>query len=236
MKKLISVLILSCITSISYALTVGDIISQVRLLEKDSNSNNYRYSDQSLIDRINIIQDDICTRTFCLQTRYYITTSTDTREYRLPSNLINIIRAAYYIPNSTGSYKKLIWTSLGGQDAANPYWQNMASGLPTEYYRRVDYIGLKPAPSSSYEGTDYIQLDYNVRASSVSLTTDIPLDGNYNLYGFHQAIIYGVAALCEFDKNSDARYATLQTIYEGWIAKIKELYYTEPDKNVNFIK
>lgn len=236
MKKLLVSIIFLFLTSFSYALTTGDIISQVRLLERDNNSANYRWTEQNLIDRINIIQDDICTRTFCLQTRYYITTSTDTREYRLPSDLINIVRVAYYITNSTDAYKKLAWTSLGGQDQANPFWQNMASGLPTEYYRRVDYIGLKPAPSSSYEGTDYVQLDYNVRASSVSSSTDIPLNGNYNLYGFHQAIIYGVAALCEFDKGNNANYVTLQTIYENWITKIKELYYTEPDKNINFAK
>jgi len=217
-------------------MTTGEIISQVRLMERDNNSSNYRWTDQNLIDRINIIQDDICTRTFCLQTRYYITTSSDTREYRLPSDLINIIRVGYFIASSTGAYKKLPWTSLAGQDQANPYWQNMASGLPLEYYRRVDYIGLKPVPSSSYYGTDYIQLDYNVRASSVSSSSDIPLNGNYNLYGFHQAIIYGVAALCEFDKGNNNNYVALQTIYEGWIAKIKELYYTEPDKNINFAK
>jgi len=236
MRKILSTVATLFIACHVYALTAGDIISQVRYLERDNNSTSYRYTDQILIDRINIIQDEISAKTACLQKRYYISTSTGTQEYRLPSDCQNIIRVGYLVSGSTDAYKKLPYTTIAGQDKENGYWQNLADGIPKEYYRRADYIGLVPAPSAAYSGTDYIQLDYNTRASSVSLTTDVPLNGNYNLYAFHQAIIYGVAAMCEYDKGNTANYTTLFTVYNDWLNRIKEIYYTEPDKNLNFTK
>jgi len=234
--KIKIVLLLLFASSNVFALTTGNIISQVRLMERDCNSDNYRYTDQTLIDRINIIQDEISAKTFCIQKRYYISTSSSTQEYRLPSDCQNIIRVGYLVSGSTDAYKKLPYTTIAGQDKENGYWQNLADGTPKEYYRRADYVGLVPVPSDAYSGTNYIQLDYNTRASSVSLTTDIPLNGNYNLYAFHQAIIYGVAAMCEYDKGNIANYGALQTVYNDWLTRIKEIYYTEPDKNLNFTK
>jgi len=237
MRKIILWFLLLTISVLSaYCMTTQQIIDQVRLLEKDNNSANYRYTDQNLIDRINIIQDEIAIKTMCIQSREYIDTIDGTQEYRLPENCLNIIRVGYMVLNSTDAYKRIPWTTIAGQDIANAYWQNLANGNPTEYYRRTDYIGLKPAPSSTYAGTDYIQIDYNIRPTMLTLVTEIPLDGIYNLTGFHQAIIYGVAALCEYDKGNTNGYTLMQTIYVDWLAKIKDIYYTEPDKNTNFVR
>lgn len=222
-----------------YGMTWADILAQVRLLEKDNVSTSYRWTDAQLLARANIIQEDICVKTFCLQKRYYITTSSGTGEYRLPTDCIKILRAGYFISGSTAAYKRLTYTTIAGQDLQNGNWQKTmeAEGLPLEYYRRSDYIGLKPTPSNSYYGTDYIQMDYVANASSMTNTTDIPLNGDYMLYPFHQAIVYGVAALCEYDRGNTAGYTNLQTVYLDWLAKIYTIVYTEPEKAyLNFTK
>lgn len=223
----------------SFSMDWADILAQVRQLEKDNIATSYRWTDQQLLDRANIVQDDICVKTFCLQKRDYITTVAGIEEYRLPSDCLKITRAAYYVSGSTAAYKKLTFTTIGGQDAASAYWEKTAeaTGQPKEYYRRIDYIGLVPAPSSSYSGTNYIQLDYVVKASTMGAATDIPFNGDYTLYPFHQAIVYGIAAMCEYDKGNSAGYTTMQTVYLDWLMKIYTIVYTEPEKGMlNFTK
>jgi hypothetical protein len=237
MKRLLTLLFCFSISIPAFSMTWGDILAQVRLLEKDNVSTSYKWTDQQLLDRANQIQDDVCAKTFCLQSRYYISTSTGIQEYRLPSDCLKIIRAAYAISASSTSFKKLTYTTIAGQDKDNASTWQSTTGLPTEYYRRTDYIGLRPIPSSAYSGTNFIQLDYIVRASSMSSTTDVPFNGDYTLYPFHQAIIYGVAALCEYDKGNTTGYTTMQTVYLDWLMKIYTIVYTEPEKAyLNFTK
>lgn len=239
MKRIIACLLLLLIAVPSFAATWGEILAQVRLLEKDNVSTSYRWTDQQLLDRANLIQDDICVKTFCLQKRSYSTTASGTQEYRLPEDCIKVNRVGYFIAGSTSAYKKLTFTTVAGQDQANATWQKTseATGLPTEYYRRGDYLGLKPAPSSTYCGTNYVQLDYVARASTMTLTTDVPLNGDYTLTAFHQALVYGIAALCEYDKGNVSGYTTLQTVYLDWLMKIYTIVSTEPEKGMlNFTK
>lgn len=202
----------------------------------NDNSASQRYTDQQYLDKINIVQDDICAKTFALQKRYYISTSTNTSEYRLPSNCIQLLRVAFSVSGSTSVYRRLTYTTIGGQDNVSSLWQNQ-SGEPKEYYRRADYIGLKPYPTGSYSGTDYLQIDYVVRASSMSNSTDIPFNGDYSLYFAHQAIIYGVVAMCEYDKSDMNKYTTMMTIYTDWINKIIAIVNNVPEKSyLNFTK
>jgi hypothetical protein len=236
-KRIVSILVCLIVSVPAFAMDWAGILAQVRMLEKDNVSTAYRWTDQELLDRANMIQDDMCAKTFLLQKRYYISTSSGTQEYRLPSDCIKILRAGYMINGSTDAYKKLTFVTIAGKDSADSNWQNKADGLPLEYYRRSDYVGLIPAPSASYYGTDYLQVDYVVRASSMSATTDIPFNGDYTLYPFHQAIIYGICALCEWEKGNSAGYTTMQTVYLDWLMKIYTIVGTEPEKGMlNFTK
>jgi hypothetical protein len=219
----------------AFCLTESEIESQVRTMVND-NGVSQRYTSAKILGLINIVQDDICAKTFALQKRYYISTSTGIAEYRLPSDCIQILRVAYSVSGSTSVYKRLTYTTIAGQDTSNSLWENQ-TGEPKEYYRRADYIGLKPVPTATYSGTNYIQMDYVVRASSLTNSTDVPFNGDYGLYAFHQAIVYGVVALCEYDKSDNAKYTTMMTIYTDWLNKIIAIVNNVPEKSyLNFTK
>lgn len=236
-KGIISILLFLIASVPAFAMTWADILAQIRLLQKDNVSTAYRWTDQNLLDRANIIQDDICVKTFLLQKRYYIDTSSTTQEYRLPSDCIKILRAGYMISGSTDAYKKIAYVTMAGKDHADSNWQYKADGLPLEYYRRSDYIGLIPPPSDSYDGSDYLQIDYVAYASSMTGTSSVPFNGDYTLYPFRQSIVYGVCALCEYDRGNMSGYTTMQTVYLDWLMKIYTIVYTEPEKGMlNFTK
>lgn len=236
MKKLIVVLLALFACTLSYAMTAGELCTQIRHKVRD-NQTLSRLSDAQIYAKMNMIQEEMCAKTLALQKRYYITTSTSNstgREYRMPNDCIKVLRVAYAINSSTTAFKKLIWTSVGGQDKANSQWENSATGEPKEYYKRIDYIGLKPNPSSSYVGTNYLRVDYAVNATAMSATDSVPFNGDYTLYPFHQSIVYGTVAMIEYEKGNTNAYTLMQTIYLDWLKQMTDIAFTEKDRNTDF--
>lgn len=220
----------------AYYRDLTSILAEVRRIVRDTNSSNYRWTDAILTERTNAIQNYVCVKTLCVQGRTYLTTTASTREVSISSDCLAILRAAYYITGSTEAYKKLIWTSIGGQDYQSNTWQNFGEGLPTEYYKRAGYIGLKPVPSSTYAGSNKIQLDYSVMASSLTSGTDIPFNSEVYLYPYHDALVYGVAALCFWDMGNINDFTIAEAKFKDIVDTMKSVVAIEPDKNPNMVR
>lgn len=242
MKKLIllcfAIFLVFAVKSYSgYYNTLSTIQNQVRVLLRDNNSDTTkrRWTDAELTERINLVQNSMVMRTMCLQGRAKLTTETNRAEYRLPDDCMKVLRVAYEISASTGNYYKLGWSSLAGQDKTK-YWEQTPAGQPTEYYSRRNFIGFKPKPSASYSGADKARIDYVVIPSTLSASTDVPFNGDYSLYSFHEGIVYGTVALCLWAEGNTTEFTLAETKYREIITLLEKTYYTEPDKNVDFTK
>lgn len=193
-----------------YGMTLKELRSQIRLLVRDTNTDTtkQRWRDTLLNDRLNLAQEDFILRTRCLEIRYWIDTTTGTKEYPLPSNSIVVERAAYSVysstygvSSSTAGYKKMTYVSIPGKDKESTSWEVADKGNPTEYYiRGSSIIGLHPTPTHPYAGTQRLQLDCSVKCSSMSADGNVPFANNNQLYVYHQTLIWYVVTLCKYDE------------------------------------
>ena len=245
MKRILLGIALLCLVSVkvhpaSYYYTVSTLETAIRELLRDNltDTTKQRWTDAQLLDRINIIQQAMVRNTFCLQSQYTIDTTSTTREYALPSDCLKVIRVSYDVAASTvgdGHYYKLTWASIAGLDATSN-WEAKAVGKPLDYYERAGYIGLPTIPSATYYGDDKLKIDYVVIPSSVSASTDIPFNGNYSLYPFHEGIIYGVASLCLWAEGNMQEFTIAEAKYKEIIATLDKIYNTQLDRNTNFTR
>ena len=242
MKKtiyILSVLILSSY-SFCYALTRGEIREQIRWTVGDvapqASTMTYRWSDDILNKRINIVQEEIASLTKCIVNRSTnVALIANQREYILPDDALNIIRVAFWITGSTASHKSLEWRSIGGLDNEMPFWETLAGGIPLKYYQRGKYIGLVPPPSSSYAATGNLKIDYVARPQPLSNDSDIPFNSDPYLYPYHKLIVLGVAIMCFTDDGNANMTAIIENKYYTLLNRMIEDVNYQPDKKQNMI-
>lgn len=182
-----------------------DIETQARRLLRDTSTdpNKQRWSSQQMWDRVNMGEIDIIVRTRCLTRRAWETSVTDISEYELPLDWIASLRVSYAIKPLTGTttgYKRIEYYTLDGLDTWKSGWEEADSGYPSKYYYRNTKICIQPAPSSTYAGSKFIQLDYAYRCSSMTADADVPFDGVRYLYPYHPIIVWYVVAMCKYDE------------------------------------
>jgi len=230
---LLSVLLLAC--NISFALNRGNIRSQIRYFICDTStiSTQQRWTDSILNQRINLAQYDICAKTFCLQSRAKIDTVTGTREYILPDDFYTIIRAAFEISTSAGDFERLGWVSIRKLDLDGS-WEDDSNGKPLEYYIRRNRIGLVPAPSSSYSGSQTLQIDYAEIPDEMNSDTDIPFNGRKRLYPYHELIVWRVVADCMCDDRQMNMADYYEKKYMTKLGMMKNELNIIPDKQGSF--
>jgi hypothetical protein len=189
-------------------LTLDDIISETRILIQDNSSSTTEqfFSSTTLIRRANYIQDDMCSKTDAIIRREFITTSTGTRDYPItttpkPLKIMN----AYYEDNaSTGTYRKIDYTTTERMDLDYSNWENLAAGRPLEWYQLFIStwatseirIGVRPSPTGTNVGSNKLRIDVSHLPTQMTSSTDIPFNDNPRLYSYHYIIVYGVAMLC----------------------------------------
>lgn len=244
MKKYVFILsFIFLMLSNCYTITLSDIRNDIRIQIKDNSSDtsNRRYSDSVLNARINLVQDEITEQTRCLITRITTHTVAEQREYRYPSNMLAPIRLAYAINvtsytvySSTGiSYKRLSYNTIGNLDRGLSSWENTGSGLPTDYYERGQYYGLKPKPSTVYSSTFSVQIDYYMTASTMSADTDVPFNGDVTLSAYHKLLIMGVVIMCRRDMGIPIQ--DIEQLYYALLSKMKDSVRTRIDERDQLI-
>lgn len=233
-RKLIFLIILFASVPL-YALDLIATRVQIRAQIGDISTDTVkqRWSDSLLNDRINIVQRNIAVYTRCIYGRSFITPTTGQAEYNLPSDCMTIDRVSYLIITTTSAYKKLAWRSMGGLDRDSPYWENLSSGMPKYYYERGNMIGLSPAPGVSYSNQNALKIDYFVLPTNLIFDTDVPFNGDYSLYPFHDLIILGVVIMCKTDDNRYNEVQILKAEYYRLLDIMDKRIWDKPDKAGN---
>lgn len=222
------------------ALTRGEVRTQIRYLINDTGvataTGTYRWSDNVLNARINIVQNEIVEVTRCLYSRHLTTAVAGVQEYDLPSDLMVIDRVAFLsIPGSTIAYRKLDWTSTTGLDRDIANWQSMGYGQPRYYYERGAKVGLYPIPSVSFSTYSALMIDYYKIPNQLTTDSDVPFDNQSNLSIYHSLIAKGVAAMCKLDDGKVAEYQILREEYRALMKEMRDAILTKPDKQEKII-
>lgn len=220
-----------------FGLNRGEIITIIREKVNDSDTVNSRWSDAILIPNINEAELEFIRRTRAQKSQYYITTTTSAKEYTLPSDWLNSNRVSYAIiplTSSTTNYKKLEYWTMAGLDEKYSNWENGDLGSPTRYYYRGQSIGLYPAPSTSYDGENYLKIDYNAKSSTMTGNTDIPYDDISYLYPYHKAIVWYVCHLCMIDTGNLDLANYFMGLFEKMVQECKEEGNNMPDRAGGF--
>jgi hypothetical protein len=232
MKRIFgSLLFVIVFTSVSFALTLGEIRQQVRYDISDSTDTvniNSVFTDTTLNARINMVVDQITSYTRCLKGRCLITPIAETQEYRLPEDCIAVDRVAFVsVAVSSTTYRKLVGREFVGLDVTYPTWESQGSGCPREYYIRRNLLGLYPKPSATYAQVRALKLDYYKRSAQMVSDSDEPFDGDYSLRQYHYLVITGVTVMCRRSLNID--YSSLKSEFLADVAIMKESVKFAPD-------
>ncbi len=231
MKKILcTIFLIFFLTTQGYSLTRVEIRNEIRKILNDTPYTNQqqRWSNSLINQRINLAQDDICSKTRCLRNTFTITTTTGVREYDLPDNLLIIERVAYLITGTTDAWKKLEFSTLRTLDGESSEWENQGDGLPTKYCERGKHIVLKPTPSGTHAKTDALYIDGYALGDSLTSDTSVPFNNIKFLYPYHELIIYYVVSLCYLDEGRDATF--FQTKYMMGIKQLQDDLVDRPDR------
>jgi len=205
-KKLLYMFtVLFLFSNLVFGLTRGEIRTGIRYKIRDTtdtlNNDNPRWTDGILNQRINNAQDFIVGYTHCLYDKYLISPVTGQSEYNLPPGWTTIDRVSYMHTTSTSGYKKLTQSEQVNLDRDMQTWEIRTAGYPMYYYIRGSSIGIVPKPSGGYSHANALKIEYYKKPTDLTADTDIPFDGFYNLYIWHDLIECKVTAECLEDEN-----------------------------------
>ena len=232
MRKYLLSIAMLLVVSPAQCLTRGEIRTQVRWLvgdtEVSTTTNKQRWTDDIINARINIVQEEIARQTRCSYGRALSTPTAGIQEVLLPSDVLNIDRVTFIsISGSTVAYRKLEGVTMPGLDRDNPTWESLPAGIPRYYYIRGQYIGLVPAPSSTYAVSKALKIDYYKKPAALTTDSCEPFDGDYALSAYHDLLIKGVVIMCRKDNGQDAS-ALIQEYY-ALIKQMGDEIRTRPD-------
>jgi len=234
MRKILIVLCLMSAVRFVNAANLGDIRNDIRfnILDTTSTSHNTRYSDSFLNYRINQANKEIARACYPLYSSVLIGAVTGQQEYTISTDTLKIDKVVFLINTSTGSYRKLIQSTIQSLDNDKGIlWEALPPGLPTNYYQKANILGLVPAPASSYANANAIKVYYYREVQDMVSDSDNPYNGIYVMQDYYTAIIYAVTWRCKHDKGSS--WADDYKLYSDYVAKMQaDLQTTRTDSSV----
>lgn len=209
------------------ALTLDDLITQVRIFLHDTSedTDRQRWSDVQITSAINIAQNNVNCLTWCSHGNYSISVTTGTREYALASDV-------YAIERVTLDDEVIPQISIASLDKDDEDWEGSTTdGTPTDYYIRQNLtssessrvIGFNPLPDDDFT----VKVFYISIPEDMSADTDEPFNDYARIAPYHNLVIlYTIYWLQSADGNlNEATLAWKQ--YQAEIAHM--------NKYINFI-
>lgn len=188
---LISTLFL--LASISHALTLQDIIDQVRpnIQDNATDSTLFRYTDSYLTTLANQGQREINNLTWCTQISTTVTLLANTSYYNLPTDYIT--DKIVIVTDSNGTTTPMTEWTESKVYQNDPDFEHNGTETPDRYF--ISYptvgntsmrIGFLPVPGATSTGT--VKIFYVAKPADLSATTDIPFNGISTLTQYHDAL------------------------------------------------
>lgn len=227
-KKLCSFIFVLGLSSQAHCLTLSNIRNQIRRHIRDTatDSSLRQYSDTTLNAQINEVQREVVNITWPLNKRTSFTLVSGTTYYSCPTDMI-VPKAVYYT-GPTGQTYELQEALEQSYRKSNPDYERQR-GPPAVYFIRTSTfsntqqeISFSPVPTTTSTGT--VKMDYFNSATDLSSDTDVPFNGLYVLYQYHDSLVYDSVAkikLIEGDVTAAQSYFQLfQNMVNQMLSKL----------------
>lgn len=167
-----------------------------RLLADPSND---RWSQSTLLTRINMAQTKVLAYTNAVKTKETLTPTATNPEVQLDTDVIDIIRVD--IVRSDGDVFKLRGYLREQLDFDFPNWQQLDDGEPLAYWwdGTNQKINLVPAPDSANAITNGLRVWEVQNPTALTSSSDVPFGSNAAMIPYHMAIVHWVVAQCWMD-------------------------------------
>jgi hypothetical protein len=204
--------------------TLSQLITDSRVLALDAASTTrQRFSDAQITEFLNQGQREALTATRCLRQSQVYQLVPGTTYYALPSNYLTMERL-------TIGYKYLQEMSPAALDGRSRAWE-AASGYPTYYFinwSSPTLVGFAPWPAQSTD-TDTIKMEYDVQATDLVNSSDLPFNGVPQMYDYHHALAYFAAAMMSAIEGQMGRQQSYQGVYTGMVGALSKRCLERPN-------
>lgn len=196
------------------ALTLSDIKIQVRRMTSDKADPGLKMTDAELLSYINEAQRQVVSQTWCLSNRTSQAITVNTTYYNLPTDLMAITHVEFKDVNN--HTRELTEVSERATQQDNFDYERI-TGTPMTYFVRgstssasyqMQICFLPIASSSTAAGTALI--DYVNQATDLSADTDVPFDGQRELYPYHYTIVYLASSMAKAVRSDPSAAMDLQ--------------------------
>lgn len=221
---LFALLALGAIGRPAAALTLSQLISEARTLALDgSSSSRQRFSDSQITEFLNEAQREALTQSRCLRQDQVFQLVPGTTYYPLANNYLAMARV-------TVGYKYIQEMTPAGLDGRSRGWE-AASGYPTYYFvnwSSPTLVGFAPWPATATD-TDTVKIEYDVQATDMSSSSDVPFNGVPRMYDYHHALAYFGAAMMSAIDGQATRQTAYQQVYAGVVVAMAKRCLERPN-------
>jgi hypothetical protein len=218
----------------SLALDLEDLITQVRRNVRDTGTSLQRYSDAVITDYLNEGQRDALNQTWALNRMVTITLISGNQEYDLPDDCLKVFRVSRpdFILREVkiSAMDRDVPTNWDGTSTSSGSVQSWIVE-PPQPGTNQDRIAFSPFPNSLSDAVD-LRVWYYALADDLALATDIPFDGEVELYSYHDllghyATFKILATEAHFDKAK-----VFAELYDAGIETMLENYGNKPMRKI----
>lgn len=212
MRRLGLIGVLLFAPALAGALTVSNLITNVRNQIQDASSTRQRYSDSTITQLLNEGQQAAIEKSRCLRESIIFSLTPNVTYYSLPDNYLTIQRV-------TIGYKYLQEMSPAALDGRSRGWEQ-AQGYPTYYFVNFSsrgLIGFAPWPGSATD-TDTVKVEYDISATLLSSGSDVPFNAINDLTDFQNGLSYYASSVLSTIDNQPNR----ATLYMGLFTAVAE--------------
>jgi len=223
----------------AFALTLSDIETQIRRHIRDTSTTAslQQYSDTVLDGYINEVQREVVNMTWCIEKSTGITLVSGTTYYSMPTNMIVPMRVTFDEYDAVPT--DLEETSLQKLYVERPSFESDPPGSPAEYFIRTSTkgathieMGFIPAPGATSTGT--VKIDYKAQVTAMASDSDVPFDGLYQYYAYHDLLIYGVVVKVKLIQGKVDEATVYAGIYNALIQTMKARLNESPNFRPDF--
>lgn len=234
MKRILVVVGLCVLGGNGFALTLGEIATEVRRNVRDTQATVglERYSDTILDVWINETQKDVNNKTWAVDNSTTVSLLANTTYYALPDNFLAANQVLY--TNASGITVDMPELSARNVYQAQPDYERSSKGTPGTYFIRGQLTGSSqeisflPIPTTS-GGT--VQIQYQSQPADMTADADVPFDGIKRLYPYHYTLVWGTVMRIKLIEGRGDEAKIYAELYNSDITTMKEKLKMKPNYN-----
>lgn len=202
------VLLLVAAATAARSLTLSQLDTNARVLALDTVGSRQRFTDAQIFQWINEAQSNLIDYSRCLRQDIVFNLTQGVTYYSMPANFL-------FVERVTVGAKYLQEMSPAALDGRSRAWE-VAPGYPTYYFVNFSsraQVGFAPFPQAASD-VDSVKVEYDVQATALVNTTDVPFNNSPDLFTYQYALQYYAAAqMTAIDRQMD-RSAAYMAIYQ----------------------